>query len=280
MVPDYQVQCRLLVRQHVHPSAQHAGHDLTERVRHQDVLLAQLIANPGGHVRTAILGHPAGGELGEGGADVHASALPRGLLRRLDLGHLGGRELAAGRRAGLPALLELAGARGLDADDEELRPIGVLDDVAAGLHHGLASHFLAGVDQLGEVVAGVDPELLLVELLLEAVGHLGESQGGEEHPAGAGGVAVRVLPGPGGDDHRLVQVALAVEQPQDDVGPVDLGVDVELTLVAGAFAIGRVLVVLLVDAPPGRLPVRGVCLVPGEHVADTLGILALARDAG
>ena len=42
---------------------------------------------------------------------------------------------------------------------------------------------------------------------------------------------------------------------------------------------GTVELVLLVDLLPGLLPVVGVLAVPGEHVADALGVLALGGNA-
>ena len=53
----------------------------------------------------------------------------------------------------------------------------------------------------------------------------GEADGGKKNPGGAGRVAVGVLTASAGDEDGLFGVALAVEEPHEDVCAIDLAID-------------------------------------------------------
>ncbi len=111
-----------------------------------------------------------------------------------------------------------------------------------GLHHNpVAFHSPAGAlnQSQGTLLGAVDNrakgEVGIAELLvgnrrnpaLPDVGDLLIPEHHAEDAGGAGRIAVGVLPGPGRDLDRFAEVAVAEQQPEHDVGSVQLGVDVE-----------------------------------------------------
>jgi len=93
---------------------------------------------------------------------------------------------------------------------------------------------------------------------------------------GVGRRRVGILAAADADVHRGHQVAPAVDQGDDDVSPMEPGVDV--VGIAG-HAID-VIVVLPFDLVPDRQPVVRILSAPQEGVVDALVVLRLRRDAG
>ena len=102
---------------------------------------------------------------------------------------------------------------------------------------------------------------------------------GADHAAGVVGVAVGVLPGPDRDLDGAGEVAPTVQQPQQDVGAVQLRVDVELLVDVSRVALGRgvVLVPAALQQLPGLAPRARIGPVPAEHVLDHRPVGAALR---
>ena len=101
---------------------------------------------------------------------------------------------------------------------------------------------------MAELAVGIDGRR-------ELLGQTAPADDRAEDAARVGRIAVRVLAAARGDNDRLVHIPLAVEQSHDDVGTVDLGVDIEGAFVARGLAIIRIVLILGFDLLPCLLPV-------------------------
>ncbi len=95
------------------------------------------------------------------------------------------------------------------------------------------------------------------------------SEHGPQDAAGAGRVAVGVLAAPRRDLERPAEIAPAVEQADDDIGPVDPGVDIARP--EDEVRTADVLGPLALDLKPGLLPVGRIRPKAGDDVPDAPG---------
>ena len=199
-----------------------------------------------------------------------------------DLRHFFWRERRVGAGAGFPGSLQHARLRRLHGNHEDFFAVGVFLDATTGASDSFAGEFLAHLIDLRQRVVGKAEFAAEVELFGETRRDFRRTQGGEEHTAGVGGIAVAVLAATAGDDHRLVGITLAVEQAHQDIGAVEFDVNAAVAFAARLarqpVAVARILVILLLNELPGFGPV-GVFLRPSEKVADHLGVLAVGWDA-
>lgn len=127
------------------------------------------------------------------------------------------------------------------------------------------------VDGFTQGVIGVDEGCVLEGLQYIAVfsGKITVSLHHAQHAQGRRGIAVGVVSATGGDVHRAEHIAFAIQQTDDDVGSILLGIDV--VVYSGTADVGIFPFVL--QLVPCLLPVCGIFLVELQHILQYLIIV-------
>ena len=141
-----------------------------------------------------------------------------------DLGHFRVREFRIERRLRVPRKLQRHWLGFLARDHEIFHAVHGLH-ASAGGDDRLAGEFLTNVQKRREIVLGVREFRLIFEFFGEFGREFFEPEPREKGTARARRIAVGIVAGPHRNDDGLVQIAVSVEEAQDDARAVDLHVD-------------------------------------------------------
>ena len=134
-----------------------------------------------------------------------------------------------------------------------------------------------------EIVGRVTELTVGIQSRCEPCRQIRESHRRKQDSCSVRRIAVGILPAPSRYQNRLIGVALSIKQPHDDVGTVELCIDAEVTLTprstTQSVCVFGVLVILVFAPVPRLFPIVRILVVPGKHVADHFGILALFGNA-